>query len=110
MKVNVSVYVERKEWQTKTYVTRVVHTSGYVELVSRSPGKQIRDRSTSRVPAAERRGSVPISQLPLKSVAPSFSISGVTAVEHGPIHPVDILLDVSTSPDVLWEKLIFGDT
>ena len=79
-------------------------------MVSRSPWKQIRDRSAGRVPTAERSSGVPISQLPLKSVAPPFSISGVTTIKHRSVHLVDILLDIPTSPDMLSQQLIFSDT
>jgi hypothetical protein len=97
------------KWKQKTYIAGVVQTSSQVELLIWPPRKQIWDRSTSRVPTAECRGSVPISQLSLKSLTPPFSISGGTTVDHRPVQLVDIGRDVSISPDFLGDKLVFGN-
>jgi len=102
---------ERKEkHRPKTYITGVVQTSRQVELLIWPPGKQVRDRPTGGVPAAECSGSVPIGQLSLQSLTPSFSVDGSTTVNHGSVQLANIARSVSTSPNTLREKLIFGDT
>ena len=93
----------------RTYIAGIVQTPGQVELLVWPSREQIWDRSTSRVPTAECRGSVPISQLSLKSLTPPFSISGGTTVNHRPVQLVDIGCDVTTSPDFLGDELVFGD-
>ena len=108
--ITISRREEERKCEQKTYVTGVGQTSRQVKLRIWPPWKHIRDRSTGRIPAAECGSGIPIGQLPLKGIAPPFSISGGTTVDHGPIQLANIVPDITTSPNVLSGELIFSDT